>query len=262
MKLLFQCRAGLIPVVLWCVVPLFPNPACAASLRSVPVTLAWDANTDPTVRGYALYYGPTNQPATNRIDAGSSQSVTFLNLQADVTYSFRAVSYSTNGTESVPSNQILVRPPALSRLQLTKQQAGFRIALKAAPGAVCRIEYADAPTGAAWRPLTNVTATTLGDVIALDTTTNKPPVRFYRAALATAAPANASLKLAKQTSGAMRVTLAGSAGATWRVQRATTPNATTWTTFATVTTSTVGEATATDTTAAQATSRFYRAVSP
>jgi hypothetical protein len=60
----------------------------------------------------------------------------------------------------------------------------------------------------------------------------------------------------------MRIGLSGSPETTWRVQRASTATATQWTTMGSVTNNAVGEAVFTDTTAAQATIRFYRAVSP
>ena len=50
-----------------------------APLLSAPVTLAWNPANDPTVQGYGIYYGPTNQPATNYVNAGNNVSVTLFN---------------------------------------------------------------------------------------------------------------------------------------------------------------------------------------
>ena len=234
----------------------------AAPLRACPVTLKWDASTDPSVVGYAIYYGLANQPSTNRMDTGRTQQATFMNLQAGVSYDFYAVSYGATGAESMPSNALRHSPPALSRTQLTKQSNKWRVALKAEPGTVCRVEYADAPSGATWRMLTNVTASALGYVVALDSVINNVATRYYRAALASAAPVTTGLQLAKQSNGTMRIGFSGSPQTAWRVQRASTPTATQWTTMGSVTNNAVGEAVFTDTTAAQATIRFYRAVSP
>jgi hypothetical protein len=153
----------------------------AVGAVACPVTLAWDASPDLNVAGYAIYYGPTNQPATNRMDTGRTQQATFMSLLADVNYAFYAVSYSTNGAESLPSNAIRIRPTVLSRAQLTKQSNKWRVALKAAPGTVCRVQYADSLVSPTWRTLTNVTASSLGDVVALDVVTNRVTARFYRA---------------------------------------------------------------------------------
>lgn len=234
----------------------------AVPLRASPLILAWYPSPDPTVAGYAIYYGPANQPATNRMDTGKTQRATFTNLQAGLSYNFYAVSYGPTGLESLPSNAILISPPVLSRAQLTRQSNKWQVALRAAPGTVCRVEYADAPVGATWRTLTNVTANSLGEVIALDSTTNNVAARYYRAALVTVPPVTTRLKLAKQPNGTMRITLSGSPGTTWRVQRASTPTAAQWTTMGSVTNNEVGEATLTDTTAAQTAVRFYRAVTP
>jgi hypothetical protein len=254
-------RCGRVTAVMCAVLFLKTSVCDAVPLRSFPIVIGWDASPDPGVKGYAVYYGPTNQPATNRMDIGRGQRITFTNLQADVNYAFYAVSYHANGAESLPSNAIRIRPAPLSRAELKRDFTRWRIALKAAPGSVCRVEYADAATGATWRTLTNVTATSLGEVIAYDTTPTRQ-ARFYRTALVTAPPPATRLQLARLPNGSMRINLNGSPSVAWRIQRAATPNSTLWTTVATVTNSIVGTATFTDTTAAQSASRFYRAVTP
>src|SRR5687768_13154831 len=80
-----------------------------AAQTAAPVTLAWNPASDLTIKGYALYYGPTNQPATNRLDAGLTNMATIFNMQANVTYRLYAVSYNALGVESVPSNDVLLK---------------------------------------------------------------------------------------------------------------------------------------------------------
>lgn len=156
-------------------------PAATAAL-AVPVTLAWGAADDPTVAGYAIYYGPTNQVATNRVDAGVNLRVTIFNLQASRTYKFYAVSYNAAKVESMPSNQVLVTSPVISKLQISRLTDGnMRLAFKAAPGTSCRIQYASKPTGAPWQTLTSTTTDLVGQAAVTDSGAKLVSSRFYRA---------------------------------------------------------------------------------
>ncbi len=154
-----------------------------ASLKSAPLTLAWNPAEDQTVKGYGVYYGPASQPATNHIDAGTNLTVTLFNLLADISYRFYAVSYDAAGNESVPSNELLVTPRLLSRLRIGRLSTGeFRLAVRAAPGSVCQLEYVDAPNLSNWQVLALVVADPLGDVVAIDPESGLKPARFYRVA--------------------------------------------------------------------------------
>ena len=157
--------------------------AAAATPRlSVPVTLAWNAANDSSVQGYAIYYGLTNQPATNRLDAGANLRVTMFNMQANRGYRLYAVSYNAQGVESVPSNQILVTPPAMSRLTLTRLSDGrAELFFKAAPGTACRVQYAAQASGATWQTLTNLTTDLVGEARVVDAGAAQKTSRFYRA---------------------------------------------------------------------------------
>jgi len=241
------------------VLPL--NTVAATPLRAIPVTLAWDSGPDPSVAGYAVYCGPSNLPLTNRVNVGTARTVTLSNLLANVNYTFYAVSYNDDNVESPPSNLLQFTPRALSHLKISREASGrMRISLKAVPGAVCRVEYADAPSGATWKTLTNVTAGALGEVAATDMATTLRPARFYRAALVSSPVANGRLHIFRQPTGVMSLTLAASAGTTWRIQYASSPSATSWRTLTIVTANAVGEAIVTDNTAAQVAARFYRAL--
>jgi hypothetical protein len=158
------------------------SAAATAPRLSVPLTLAWDAANDPSVQGYAIYYGLTNQPATNRLDAGANLRVTLFNLQATRGYRLYAVSYNTQGTESVPSNQILVTMPAISRLTLTRLSDGkMQLFFRAAPGMACRIQYTSQLRGGSWQTLTNVTTNLVGEAKVVDAGAPGTASRFYRA---------------------------------------------------------------------------------
>lgn len=76
------------------------------------VKLFWDANSEPTVAGYKIYYGKTADAATEAIDAGplsvSNGSVSFAvaGLTKDQLYFFSVVAYDNSKAESTFSNQV------------------------------------------------------------------------------------------------------------------------------------------------------------
>ena len=74
-------------------------------------TLAWDANSEPDVTGYNLYYGTASGSYSHSIDAGNTTQVTVTGLQAGVTYYFAATAYSAS-SESAFSNEVSYTVPA------------------------------------------------------------------------------------------------------------------------------------------------------
>lgn len=160
---------------------LMPSVRAATA---APLTLAWNPANDLSVKGYAIYYGPTNQPTTNRLDVGMSNSATLFNLQANVTYRVYAVSYNAAGVESVPSNPVLITQGVIARLKLAKQANGsVKLTFSAAPGTVTQVQYASSPVGATWRNLGTTTTDTSGNGTMTDTTATQASRRFYRVAV-------------------------------------------------------------------------------
>lgn len=248
-----------------CVLSLSPFvhgfAALPVPLKSAPVTLAWNPANDPAVQGYGIYYGLTNQPATNYVNAGTNLTVTLFDLQANAGYRFYAVSYNAAGTESVPSNQLLLTPPVLSRVRIARLATGnFRLALRAAPGSVCQVECADTPDSSLWLPLGLATADVNGNVAVMDAAAPDRPARFYRVARLANPPPFTRLQLSKQPSGAMLVALNGSPGTTWEIQYTSSLVNAQWTPLTMVTANGIGNATVLDAGAAWHPSRFYRAV--
>ena len=82
-----------------------------------PVTLAWNASTDPVVTGYNVYYGGACRAYTNEVNAGAATSVTISNLTPDVTYYIAATTYTAPGMESPFSSEVvyLVRTNAVAK---------------------------------------------------------------------------------------------------------------------------------------------------
>ena len=62
------------------------------------VTLAWDANTEPTLGGYQLYYGQKSGSYTESIDVGTKTSYTLTSLQQGKTYYFAVKAYDSTRT--------------------------------------------------------------------------------------------------------------------------------------------------------------------
>jgi hypothetical protein len=237
-------------------------PLVAPPLLSAPVTLAWSPAVDPSVRGYAVYYGPTNQPTTDRADAGTNLTLTLFNLKANVGYRFYAVSYDALGTTSVPSNELLLTPPPISSLKIARQSDGsMSLNCQAAPGTLCSVLFTPTLQPAAWRMLAQVTSDQVGNVIARDMSARQVMSRFYRVALG-AQPVLGTMQIKRQADGNMLLSGQAPPGVSCRVLYAATPNATSWQTLRSVVADAEGNAVALDTTAGQAPRRFYRMVTP
>ena len=86
---------------------LFPNRVSAGT-----ATISWNANTEPDLAGYKVYYGTS--PRTNscppggyydKIDIGNATSHTFNNLAKGKIYYFSITSYDKNNNESCFSDE-------------------------------------------------------------------------------------------------------------------------------------------------------------
>ena len=66
-----------------------PLPAASAAT----VTLAWDANTEPDLDGYKIYYGSSSRNYSLNVDVGNVVEYTITGLQEGATYYFAAKAY-------------------------------------------------------------------------------------------------------------------------------------------------------------------------
>jgi len=261
--------ASRLAVVLASGIMLAPMPRASAfvvlppkPVAAMPITLAWEAPNDPEVTGYAVYYELIEGLTTNRVDAGQNTTVTILGLQAGVAYRLYAVSYNSVGMESLPSNELILTPPAISRLQLQRQSNGvMRLSGKAAPGTVCTIEFTPTLQPALWQTLAHATADEIGNIVALDAYAGAVGSRFYRLALG-ALPLLGQIQIQRQADGGMLLLGKAPPGAACQVQYAFAPDATMWLVLGTVTADAQGNLVAVDATARQATQRFYRMALP
>lgn len=150
-------------------------------LIACPITLAWEASPDASVTGYALYYGPADFAVSNRLDTGPTQRVTLTNLYADTNYFFFVVSYNAVGLESVPSDILNYRPPALSLIRISKESEEAAILeFRSAVGSPCRVEYLAWPYWTQWQTLVATNAAADGKVVVRDPFIEPPAGRFYR----------------------------------------------------------------------------------
>ena len=74
------------------------------------VTVSWDANTEPDIEGYILYYGPTSPDYLYNVDVGNSTSCTISGLEQGEVYYFAATAYNSFG-ESGFSEEVTYEIP-------------------------------------------------------------------------------------------------------------------------------------------------------
>ncbi len=96
----------------------------AGQARAEQVSLAWDANTEPDLGGYKLYYGTAAQAYSQVINVGKNTQVTVSNLTQGVTYFFAVTAYNLQGAESDYSNEINNTVLRQYRLTVTKRGSG------------------------------------------------------------------------------------------------------------------------------------------
>src|SRR3989475_6293918 len=110
----YLCRAVFVACVLTVLCSLSPTSSSAAQ-----VTLTWDANTDPDLAGYKLYYGTSSRSYQLSVDVGNVTSYTLSGLLEGQIYYFAATAYTVSHNESGFSNEVSkaiadVTPPTVS----------------------------------------------------------------------------------------------------------------------------------------------------
>ena len=105
------------------------------------VTLAWNANTDPTLGGYRLYYGQASGNYTANVDVGKRTSYTLTGLTDGKTYYFAAKAYNTGKTVwSGFSNQIS------KTIATTAPEANFSASPTSGPASLT-VKFTDTSAG-------------------------------------------------------------------------------------------------------------------
>jgi hypothetical protein len=75
-----------------------------AYAQAEQVTLAWDANTESSLRGYRVYYGEATHNYTSNVDAGSQTTFTVGDLQQGKTYYFAVQAYGDDSGTPIQSD--------------------------------------------------------------------------------------------------------------------------------------------------------------
>src|SRR3989454_7450604 len=119
------CRALFVACVITAICSLAPALSSAAQ-----VTLAWDANTEPDLAGYKLYYGNSSGSYQLSVDVGNQTNYTLSGLLDGRIYYFAATAYNLSLAESGFSNEVSkaiadVTPPIVS---ISAPAAGVTVA--------------------------------------------------------------------------------------------------------------------------------------
>jgi len=74
-------------------------------------TLAWDANTDPAVAGYMVYYGEASRIYPSKVDVGNRTTEALTGLFEGKTYYYAVTAYDSARSESGFSNEASATAP-------------------------------------------------------------------------------------------------------------------------------------------------------
>ena len=91
------------------VVVIMATASLAAAQTSV--TLAWNANTEPDIAGYTIYYGTTSGNWPTSVDVGNVTQYTVNDLTRGSTFYFVVRAYNTEGLYSGPSAEVSAQIP-------------------------------------------------------------------------------------------------------------------------------------------------------
>lgn len=87
--------------------------ACCNAKAASSTSLEWNANTDPSVAGYNVYYGGASRTYTNVLDVGSSTNAVVGGLAEGQKYYFAVTAYTYDGIESDYSSEFTYVVPGL-----------------------------------------------------------------------------------------------------------------------------------------------------
>lgn len=115
-------------------------------------TISWNANTEPDLAGYRVYYGTASGVYNPAIDVGNTTSYTFSGLLPNTTYYFAITAYDTSGNESAFSTEISMivwsmmvtsgTAPSFKRHQFAYQGSGSAVTSGVALKSVRRVRTA------------------------------------------------------------------------------------------------------------------------
>lgn len=72
------------------------------------VILTWNANSEPDLAGYRVYYGNASRHYTTQHDVGNVTQITIDNIAENTPYYFAVTAYDTAGNESAYSEEAFI----------------------------------------------------------------------------------------------------------------------------------------------------------
>ena len=94
----------------WLALLAWPKGDTAAWASSFPdscsLRVSWDANPEPDVAGYRVYYGTCPHEYLQALDVGNVTSVEVSGLTAGMRYYFAVTAYDSSGNESLFSSEV------------------------------------------------------------------------------------------------------------------------------------------------------------
>jgi Malectin domain/Bacterial TSP3 repeat len=79
---------------------------CSTNAFAAPITLAWDAVSDPDLAGYKLYYGYGSRQYSVTVNVGNYTTATVSGLKDAQIYYLAVTAYDTSENESAFSNEV------------------------------------------------------------------------------------------------------------------------------------------------------------
>jgi hypothetical protein len=149
--------------------------------------LEWDANTEPDVAGYRVYFGEKPGVYEQSVDVGAETSYVLSDLDPGVTFYFAITAYTVDGLESDFSDEISYTAAidgvtaALSHCDLINVNGNASVRFSAALGQVCTVLASSDLR--AWHEVYRTTAAQDGEIVYDDGPMQAGVVRFFRVVL-------------------------------------------------------------------------------
>jgi len=101
-------------------------------LSASTVTIAWDANKEPDVSGYVVFFGTRSGNYSGSVDVGNSTSALMNVTDTSTTYYFAVAAYTTSGTRSALSAEVnwSIAAPSLTNPGSQTNTVGQNVALQ------------------------------------------------------------------------------------------------------------------------------------
>ncbi|HWD92919.1 MAG TPA: fibronectin type III domain-containing protein [Verrucomicrobiae bacterium] len=172
MKKISWFEFGLVVVVAWL-------SACGIAKCDSSVSLQWNANADPSVVGYNLYYGGATRDYTNAIDLGPATNTLVGGLTEGKTYFFAVTAYDAYGDESDYSEEtIYIVPGYLVLTPGASPGAGVRIQFPVASGHWYEIQ--ESPDLQSWTTIQKVLGSMTNGWVEYDPSPTNQGPQFFR----------------------------------------------------------------------------------